>query len=398
MSTPLYKRNLVVLWIGNFTSGIGMSIVQPFMPLFIDTLGNFSRSELTFWSGLIISGTFLTQAIVSPFWGRLADRSGRKLMLIRSSLGTSVIMIATSFVTSVQMLLVIRLLFGAFSGFISNAVALIAVQVPKEESGKVMGTLSTSNVSGQLLGPLFGSVVVTMVGYSRAFLVTGSILFLVFILTALFVKEDFTPVPKGEQKSIRQVFATVENPRIITGVFITTLLLMLTQSSINPILSLYVREIVESGTNVELWSGVVASAPALTAVVAAPLLGALGDRIGTHKILMAGLLISAVIFVPMSMITAVWQLVLLRLLLGVTDASLRPSIQTLLTRYSPKESTSRIFSYNQSMQSMGMVFGPMVGSAIGGPFGYHAVFYATTVFALINLANVVRITRGQQLD
>ena len=398
MATPLYKRNLVVLWIGNFTSGVGLSIVQPFMPLFIDTLGDFTRAELTFWSGMIISGTFLMQALVSPFWGRLADRSGRKLMLLRSALGMSLIMIATAFVTSVQMLFAIRMLFGIFSGFISNAVALMAVQVPKEESGKVMGTLSTANVSGQLIGPLFGSVVVTMVGYSKAFLVTGSILFVVFIMTLVFVKEEFTPVPKGEQKSMKQVFATIDNPKIITGVFITTLILMLTQSSINPILSLYVREILASGKNVEMWSGVVASAPALTAIVAAPLLGALGDKIGTHKVLMFGLMLSAVIFLPMAFITSVWQLVILRLLLGVTDASLRPSIQTMLTRHSPKESTSRIFSYNQSAQSMGMVFGPMVGSAIGGPFGYHAVFLATTVFAILNLINVRRITKGQALD
>ncbi|MCL2632230.1 MAG: multidrug efflux MFS transporter [Coriobacteriia bacterium] len=395
-ATPLYKRNLVVLWFGCFISGVGLSIVQPFMPLFIDTLGDFTREQLSFWSGMIMSGTFLTSALTAPFWGRLADRTGRKLMLLRSAVGMSVIMIATSFVTSVQMLLVLRLVYGVFSGYIGNAVALMAVQVPREESGKVLGTLSTSSVSGQLIGPLFGSTVVTIFGYSKSFLVTGSILVIVFLLTLFMVKEDFTPVPKGEQQKMREVFQTIEKPKVVVGVFITSTILMLTQSSINPIMSLYVREIVGTSSNVEMWSGLAFSAPALTAIIAAPILGALGDRIGTHKVLMFGLLLSSVVFIPMAYVGAVWQLIILRMLLGVTDASLRPSTQTLLTRNSPKESISRIFAYNQSCQSMGMVFGPIVGAAISGPYGYHSVFFATSVFAAVNLINVVRITRNTE--
>ena len=395
---PLYKRNLVVLWIGNFISGIGLQIVQPFMPLFIDTLGTFTQAELTFWTGLIMSGTFLTQALTAPFWGKLADRTGRKLMLLRSALGMSVIMVSTSFVTSVYALVALRLCYGMFSGFIGNAVALMAVQVPKEESGKVMGTLSTANVSGTLIGPLFGSLVVTFFGYRTSFLLTGSILMVVFFLTLALVKEEFTPVPKGQPSlKLSEVFASLESPRIIIGVFITTSLLMLTQSSINPIMTLYVRSIVGASSNVEMWSGLVASAPALTAIIAAPLLGALGDRIGTHKVLMFGLCLSAVVFIPMAFVTAAWQLACLRMLLGITDAALRPSTQVMLTRYSPKESTSRIFAYNQSCQSMGMVFGPMVGSTIGGNFGYNMVFFATSAFAILNLINVLRFTRGADI-
>ncbi|MCL2137591.1 MAG: MFS transporter [Coriobacteriia bacterium] len=398
MEAPLYKRNLIVLWLGNFVAGVGLSLVQPFMPLFIDSLGEFTVQELAFWSGLMTSAPFLSQAIVSPLWGKLADRSGRKLMYLRSSLGSAIIMIATAFVPNVQTLLIVRLLYGCFSGHIANAVALIAAQVPKEDSGKVMGILSTSNTSGMLIGPLIGGVAVTFIGYSRCFMITGVVLTITFFLALFLVKEEFTPVEKGKQLTVRQVYASLDNPKIIIGMYITTLILMVTISSINPILTLYVRQVLGRTTNVEIWSGLMASGPALVSIFAAPLLGGLGDKIGTHKVLMFGLILSSVVFIPMAFVTAVWQLLALRMILGMTDGSMRPSIQTMLTRYTPSGSVSRVFSYNQSFQSVGMMIGPMVGSTIGGAFGFNYVFYATTVFALINLLNVLRITRGQNKE
>jgi len=95
--SPHYKRNLAVLWVGNFFTGIGLSLVVPFLPLFIDTLGEFTRQELALYCGIIIAAPFLMQVIVSPLWGRLADRKGRKIMLLRAALGMSVFMAATGF-------------------------------------------------------------------------------------------------------------------------------------------------------------------------------------------------------------------------------------------------------------------------------------------------------------
>jgi len=393
---PLYKRNLLVLWFGNFITGVGLSLVTPFLPLFIDTLGSFSRTELSFWSGFIIAAPFLVQVFVSPFWGRLADRKGRKLMLLRASLGMAVFMTVTGFVTNVWVLLAVRAAFGLFSGFISNAVALVAVQVPKEESGKALGTLNTANFGGMLIGPIFGGLLAGAIGYSPVFFIAGGSVFLVFFLTLLFIKEDFTPPEKGVDISAREVLAKLDNPRIVLGMFLATLLFMLTNTSINPILPLFVRDLLPADGNVELWSGVVAAAPGLVTVVAAPLLGSLGDRIGTHKILMVALAASALLFLPMAYVNAVWQLVVLRMCLGITSAALMPGIQTMITRNCPKEITSRIFSYNQSAQAVGMVAGPLVGAAVGGLMDFHYVFFSTMALALANLANVAFVTRKKR--
>ena len=388
---PLYKRNIFVLWFGSFFAGIGISLINPFIPLFIETLGEFNRQELAFYSGIIIAAPYLMQALVSPFWGRLADRKGRKIMLLRASLGMSVFTIVASFSFNAWFLLAARMLFGSFSGFMSNAVALLAVQIPKEEAGKVMGSLNAANIGGMLIGPVFGGIALSFVGYREVFIITGCIFAVVFLLTLLFIGEDFTPIKKGETIPIKEALRMVGNTRVVIGVFITTLMITLTNSSMNPVLPLYVREILPEGGNVEFWTGIVSAAPGITTIFVASLLGSLGDRIGMHKVLMFGLALQVLVFIPMVYVTAIWQFVVLRLILGIANASLLPGVQTILTRSTPKEATSRVFSLNQSFQSVGMVLGPLVGAAISGLLDLHFVFFATAAFALANLLNIVRI-------
>ena len=128
-----WEKNLLVLWFGTFMAGIGFSLVMPFMPLYINTLGTFTHQQLNFWSGITFSSTFLVTTIVSPWWGRLADRKGRKLMLLRASLGMAIVISLMGAVTSVYQLIGLRLLQGVFSGYISNATALVATGTPKEK-------------------------------------------------------------------------------------------------------------------------------------------------------------------------------------------------------------------------------------------------------------------------
>ena len=135
-----WEQNLVVLWFGNFMAGVAFSLIMPFMSLYIDTLGDFSAAQLSMWSGLTYSITFLVTAIISPWWGKIADRRGRKLMLLRASLGMAIVLGAMGLVQNVYELIALRLLQGVFSGYISNSNALIATSAPQEKSGQALGT------------------------------------------------------------------------------------------------------------------------------------------------------------------------------------------------------------------------------------------------------------------
>jgi len=393
-----WEQNLIVLWFGNFMAGVAFSLIMPFMSLYIDTLGNFTTAQLSLWSGLTYSITFLVTALISPWWGKIADRRGRKLMLLRASLGLAIVLGAMGLVQNIYELIGLRLLQGFFSGCISNSNALIATSAPQEKSGQALGTLTTGSVSGTLLGPLLGGIIAQATGYRTTFFITGTILFIVFILCLVFVHEDFTPVEKGDQVPGRQLIHELKYPHLIIGMFVTTMIIQASNNSISPLLSLYVRQLMHHGNNVALVSGVVAATPGIATLIAAPRFGALGDRIGSEKILLGGLIFAVFVYVPQAFVQNVWQLGALRLLVGVADAALLPQVQTILAKYSPHSSAGRIFSYNQSFQAMGNVAGPLIGSSVSGLFGYSGVFLSTTVLVVVNLFWVrqnTKVLRGE---
>lgn len=380
-----WEQNLLVLWFGNFMAGVAFSLIMPFMSLYIDTLGHFNQAQLGLWSGLTYSITFLVTALISPWWGKIADRRGRKLMLLRASLGMAIVLGAMGLVQNVYELIALRMLQGVFSGYISNSNALIATSAPQEKSGQALGTLTTGSVSGTLLGPLLGGIIAEATGYRTTFFITGAILFIVFLLCLAFVHEDFTPIAKADQVPGRQLLHDLKYPHLIIGMFVTTMIIQASNNSISPLLSLYVRELMHHGNNVALVSGVIAAIPGIATLIAAPRFGALGDRIGPERILIAGLIFAVFVYIPQAFVQNVWQLGALRLLVGVADAALLPQVQTILAKYAPHQSAGRIFSFNQSFQAMGNVAGPLIGSSVSGLFGYSGIFISTTILIIINL-------------
>lgn len=368
-------------------TGIGGSLISPFLSLFVDTLGNFSRAQLNLQSGVIFASTYLMTALVSPLWGKLADTRGRKPMLLRASLGMAITIFLMGFVTATWQLLVLRLLLGAFSGFISNSVALMAIITPKAKSGRVLGMLSTGMVSGTLLGPVFGGIIVNQTGYRATFWLTGIIMLLVFLLTLFFVREKFVPQVDQVKMGFLYLIHHLPNIQVIISMLFVTLVIQLTDKSIMPVLSLYVRQLVKNPDQVTIISGIVASAPGAVMIITAPILGRLGDRYGQHRILLGGIVVSFILYLLQGFSQNICQVIILRLLVGVSDSALAPSAQVILARFSPESATGRIFSYNQMMQSIGAVIGPLAGSTIAAYFDYWMVFLFASGFIVLNLIN-----------
>jgi DHA1 family multidrug resistance protein-like MFS transporter len=379
-----WKRNLAVAWFGCFLTGAAFSLVMPFLPLYVEQLGVTGHSALNMWSGLVFSITFLFSAIASPFWGGLADRKGRKIMLLRSALGMSIIMVLMGLAQNVWQLLILRALLGLLGGFVPNANALIATQIPRQKSGWALGTLSTGAVSGALLGPLAGGFMADLYGLRPVFFITAAVLFICFVVTLICIRENFSPVAKKEMLHARQVIGALKNPKLVLSLFVTTMIIQVATGSIAPILTLYVRELAGNVSNIAFISGMIASGPGVAALISAPRRGKLGDRIGPEKILIAALIISVMLLIPMSMVQSPWQLGVLRFLLGAADGALLPAVQTLLVYNSTNQIAGRIFSYNQSFRDIGNVTGPLVGASISANFGFRAVFIVTAGVVLFN--------------
>ncbi|HEB7826080.1 TPA: multidrug efflux MFS transporter, partial [Salmonella enterica subsp. enterica serovar Infantis] len=354
-----WKVNLISVWFGCFFTGLAISQILPFLPLYISQLGVSSHEALSMWSGLTFSITFLISAIVSPMWGSLADRKGRKLMLLRASLGMAIAILLQAFATHVWQLFLLRGIMGLTSGYIPNAMALVASQVPRERSGWALSTLSTAQISGVIGGPLMGGFVADHIGLRAVFLITAMLLVVSFLVTLFLIKEGVRPViKKSERLSGKAVFASLPYPALVISLFFTTMVIQLCNGSISPILALFIKSMMPDSNNIAFLSGLIASVPGISALISAPRLGKLGDRIGTERILMATLICAVLLFFAMSWVTTPFQLGLLRFLLGFADGAMLPAVQTLLVKYSSDQITGRIFGYNQSFMYLGNVVGP----------------------------------------
>ncbi len=237
-----WKVNLISVWFGCFFTGLAISQILPFLPLYISQLGVSSHKALSMWSGLTFSITFLISAIVSPMWGSLADRKGRKLMLLRASLGMAIAILLQAFATHVWQLFLLRGIMGLTSGYIPNAMALVASQVPRERSGWALSTLSTAQISGVIGGPLMGGFVADHIGLRAVFLITAMLLVVSFLVTLFLIKEGVRPViKKSERLSGKAVFASLPYPALVISLFFTTMVIQLCNGSISPILALFIK-------------------------------------------------------------------------------------------------------------------------------------------------------------
>ncbi|MBS7997887.1 multidrug efflux MFS transporter [Streptococcus suis] len=378
-----WKQNLKVAWLGNFLTGTSFTLVMPFISVFVEELG-VGPGQVEYYAGLAVSVNALAAALMAPIWGSLADRYGRKPMMVRAAFAMIFTMGGMAFVPNVFWLLTLRVLNGVFTGYIPNASALIASQVPKDKTGYALGTLSTGAVAGNLIGPTLGGILAEMFGVHMVFLLVGLLYAIVVLLTVFYIREDFVPVKKGEEMSVKEVFEQVKDRQMLVGLFVTSMIIIAAAQAVVPILTLYVRHLGQTD-NLLFVAGFIISLPGMASLVTSGYLGKIGDRIGNHRLLLIALTYSLLINVFCVFAENPFQLGLLRFMYGFGTGALLPSVNSLLTKLTPKEGISRIFSYNQLFNNLGSVVGPMMGSAVAAHMGYDWVFYLSSGLVLFNL-------------
>jgi MFS family permease len=373
-----WRRNLMVCIFGSFTTVVSMTLLLPFLPLYIEQLGVTDRAAIVQWSGIAYGATFFAAALVAPLWGRLADRYGRKLMLIRASLGMTIVMSLIGMTHSVWQLVALRFLAGLLGGYSSASTVLVATETPKARSGWALGTLASGIMAGNLAGPLIGGALPPLIGIRLTFLAAGAIIFVAFVATVLLIKED--PRRRRQQLAGPSArWAAIPDRRPIIVMLVTGVLLMFANMSIEPIITVYVAQLVDNPSHVTMVSGVAMAAAALGSILSAARLGRLADRIGHWNVVIGCLAVSAALLVPQALVTAGWQLVLLRFLMGLALGGLMPCVVSVIRHNVPASITGSILGYSTSAQYVGQVAGPLAGGFVGGHLGMRAVFFATSV-------------------
>lgn len=376
---PYWRRNLLVCVVGSFTTIVAMTLLLPFLPLYVAQLGVTDQAAIVQWSGVAYGATFFTAALVAPLWGRLADIYGRKLMMMRASLGMAIAMSLIGMAHNAWDLVAFRLLAGFVGGYASGSTVLVASQTPKGRSGWALGTLATGIMAGNLVGPLIGGALPPLVGIRGTFWLAGGVIFLSFIATSCFIKEDRRAQKRCQKSGARAGLSAIAKSGPIRAMLATSSLLMLSTMSIEPIITVYVSQLVADQSRVSVVSGIVMSACALGSVLSASRIGTLADRVGHWKVLIAGLAAAAILLIPQAFVTHAWQLVGLRFLMGIALGGLLPCITSVIRHNAPDTITGTVIGYSTSAQYVGQVIGPLAGGFIGGHFGMRPVFIATCV-------------------
>jgi MFS family permease len=374
--SPYWRQNLIVCLLGSFTTIVAMTLILPFLPLYVGQLGEKEHAAIVQWSGIAYGATFLTAALVAPLWGRLADLYGRKLMLIRASLGMAVAMSLIGMATDVWQLVFLRLLTGLLGGYASGSTVLVATQTPKARTGWALGTLASGIMAGNLVGPLIGGALPPLIGIRQTFWLAGGVIFLTFLATTFLIKEERRP-PRSKTEKQSGGWSAIPDKRPIIVMLLAGMLLMLANMSIEPIITVYVAQLVDNPAHITMVAGVVMSAAALGSILSASRLGKLADRIGHWNVIVAALALSALLLIPQAFVTEGWQLILLRFLMGLSLGGLLPCITSVIRHNVPDRIAGNILGYATSSQYVGQVVGPLAGGFIGGHFGMRAVFLGT---------------------
>ena len=237
---PQWRRNLYVLFMVQLISTAGFSLVFPFLPLYVKEVGIATGGSVEFWAGMVFSSQAATMMIAAPIWGAVADRYGRKLMLLRATLAGAVILAAMGFVQNAEQLVALRAIQGMLTGVVAAANALVAASAPREKSGESLGLLQMARWTGIALGPLIGGVIGDAFGFRESFWITGILLALAGFAVLFWVHEEFVPVPKAQRPSMIASFSGLLKAPGMGKLYAITFLNSLGFAVILPIAPLFV--------------------------------------------------------------------------------------------------------------------------------------------------------------
>jgi MFS transporter, DHA1 family, multidrug resistance protein len=364
-----------------------ISFLSPIIPLMLPQLGVETPEGVAIWAGIITGSTSFVAAFASPVWGRVADKHGRKLSLLRSSFAIALFTALMGLSANVWQFFGARAVMGLFAGFSSAAIALVASQVPERRLGYALGWLSSGQLVGSLFGPVVGGLLADATGSYRApFFWCAGITCAGLALVWLVVKEDFTP-PKqtGKATSLFSGVGLLTGSSALSALFLVLLMAQLSTRTIAPVITIFVQELIGSSPQIATLAGVAFSITGLANLMAAPFLGTRSDIIGYRKVLLISLLGATLASAPQIFVNSYWAFVAERFAVGLFIGGILPTANALIGRSVSRENRGTIYGMTASATFLGNSLGPLMGGGIAAGLGIRWVFAVTTVLLAANL-------------
>ncbi len=360
------------------------TLLVPFLPVYLVRELGAQSEDVNLWAGIVFAITFAISAVVSPLWGRLADRTGRKLMMLRSSSLLFICYLIGGMVTTPWQLFGMRALQGFAAGLWPACLAMLSAYVPKEKLGISMGLMQSANICGGIVGPLLGGILASTFGMRNSFFVSAAGLSLITILTIIFIKEpprEKVAAPRKDASSQKQP-SLMKNPAVFILMTVACLI-MLTIQQVQPVMTTYISSF--EGTDGDLLmliSGAVFSLGGVAGAIAAPVWGKQGQKHGFYKTMFISLILAGCISILQGIPNNLILFATMQFCVGLGFSGIFPSANSLLVLLTPPNRRGESFSLFFAAQQVGGAVGPIIGGITATLVAPRLVFFSSGIIMI----------------
>ncbi len=398
----LGRLSFVLLLVSQLIATMGFTFVMPFTPLYVQELGVEDAGRAAAWAGFVNGATGLTMALAAPLWGRLADRTGRKLMLLRATLAGSVVVGLMGFVAAPWQLLVLRLLQGTVTGTVPAATALVASDSPSRSVGTRLGAFQMVVFVAAAAGPVAGGIFADLVGIRTSFFLTSALLAASGVLVLLGVSEVRSEVRSlrkkeepgdggaeeeedQEDEGAAPLRAPLPAPlpykRMMPGL-VALFLAHVAITSVTVSLPGFLSSIEGAGDGVASLTGQIIGTAALTAALGSVLAGRLAGRFAAGRVVVWSLVLAGLTVIPQAWAAGVPELWVLRLATGAFLGAAIPAANMVIKEAVSPERQGAAFGVASSAVAAGFAVGPVGGGLLASTLGFSAAFLVPGVLLL----------------
>lgn len=376
-----WRRSLYAAFVAQLLVMAGFSFVFPFMPLYIQKTGNFTDQQAAVWAGIAEGASGIAMFVSAPLWGLLADRMGRKPMVLRAMFGSAVVVVLLGLAPNVPFIITMRFIQGALSGTMAAASALVASITPREKAPFAMGLLMTAVYVGNSVGPLIGGVAADSLGFRATFFITATFLAAGGLIVLFLVREKFDPSKQTERASVGSMLHLAGSRRVLPLLLIQ-FSLQAGPALVAPIVPLFMQQLNPLGEAATA-AGVALTIAGVIAAASAVVAGRLAKRISLKTILAYSCLGTCLAYVAPMFAQNVTQLTSYIALRGLVNGGIMTSSYAILSLSVPPSQQGIIFGLGQSASALGNGLGPTLGGIIGSSLGLKEVFGFTAGMYLL---------------